>query len=369
MGARSNGYRKEARGGVAHWIVDIRFLDKDGRQKRYRRDALLQTAAGARAEAERLKRQVAARGSLEGAPQVPTFASFVAGDFATLAMVRFKPATRAGYSKILHAREHGLLALIGHKRLDSIDALDARRIEAAALARGAGPRCALVVLRSVLKNAVELGALAAMPRLPRLPEKSAKLLGVPPLAVVVQALGASDGWLRVGVGLAALAGLRAGEVRALEVGDVDLTAGRLFVRRAFSDDVIVTPKGRDERMVPVVPLLASILGAACEGRAPTARVLSDATGAGPSEDALRAAWKRLQGRMGVSPSWHYHQLRHFFATACLRGGANVEAVRMLLGHKDLGSTVRYLHATEHDMVSAVAALPGNSGEMAERPCL
>jgi hypothetical protein len=40
----------------------------------------------------------------------------------------------------------------------------------------------------------------------------------------------------------------------------------------------------------------------------------------------------------------------------------VEPVRRLLGHRDLASTTRYVHATKRDLMAAVAVLPGNSGK-------
>jgi integrase len=283
-------------------------------------------------------------------------------------MVRFKPSTREGYEQLLDMPEHGLLALLGRKRLDAIGAADARQVEADALARKAKPRYALVCLRTVLRSAVELGVLASMPQLPKLPAKSEKLPAAPPLAVVVQTIGAADGWLRIAIALAALAGLRCGEVRALEVRDVDLAAGSIFVRRAFSADEVCVPKGRDERAVPVTPMLAAILTEACHGKPPTARLVVEEHGRALAEQAVGAAWRRLQVRLGIQPTWRFHQLRHFFGTACLRGGGNVEAVRRLLGNRDLASTTRYVHATERDLMAAVAALPGNSGETAGGPC-
>jgi integrase len=369
MGEKNrSGVRTEARDGRRILVVDFRYKDETGRDKRYRRDAAVQTAAGARAEAERLKRLAAARGTLDADPEVPTFASYVEGDFARLVMVRFKASTREGYQQLLDAHGHGLVALLGRKRLDTIGAADARAVEADALTRKAKPRYALVCLRTVLRSAVELGVVASMPRLPKLPAKSEKLPAAPPLAVVVQTLQAADGWLRVAIALAALAGLRCGEVRAIEVRDVDLDAGRLFVRRAFSADELGAPKGRDERAVPLTPMLAAILAEACDGKPATAKLVADGRGEALSEATIGASWRRMQERLGWSPLWHYHQLRHFFATALLRGGANVEAVRRLLGHKSLEPTMRYLHASERDMVAAVAALSGNCGETPQRPC-
>ena len=375
MGARNrSSVRTEIRDGHKILIVDFRFTDKDGRQRRYRRDASVQTAAGARAEAERLKRLAAARGTLDADPEVPTFATFVEGDFTRLVMVRFKRSTRHGYEQLLNMPKHGLVTLLGKKRLDAIGVADARAVEADALVRKALPRYSLLVLRTVLRSAVELGVLPSMPRLPKLPARSEKLPTAPPLAVIVRTIEAADGWLRVAIALAALAGLRCGEIRAVEVRDVE--AVRLCVRRAYSADELGAPKGRDERAVPLTPLLAAILAQACEGKAPTARLVADRHGEALSEGAIGDGWRRLQVRLGIVPAWRFHSLRHFFASTLLGGGGNVEAVRRLLGHRDLASTARYVHATDHDMLTAVAALPlalpgpdsGNSGETVDRPC-
>jgi site-specific recombinase XerD len=122
---------------------------------------------------------------------------------------------------------------------------------------------------------------------------------------------------------------------------------------------VTTPKGRDQRVVPLAPLVAVALAGAVAGKRPSDRVVVNRRGGPMSEGALNGAWQRLQARLGTEERWHFHQLRHFFATALLGGGANVEVVRRLLGHKDLASTTRYVHATPPDMVRAIALLPGN----------
>ena len=61
------------------------------------------------------------------------------------------------------------------------------------------------------------------------------------------------------VRLAALLGLRAGELTALQVGDTDLSTGVVTVRRAFSAGELQTPKSRCVRQVPVVGGLEPIL--------------------------------------------------------------------------------------------------------------
>jgi integrase len=362
MGAKNRaGVRKETRRGRVILVIDFRYRDKEGRQRRYRRDASVQLRAAAYAEAQRLERLAAERGTLDAEPEPVTFASFVEGDFATLVMVRFKPSTREGYERLLRAREHGLLALLGRKRLDALGAADARAVEADAIRRKASPRYALACLRTVLRSATELEVLRSMPRLPKLPPRGEKLPAAPPLDLVQSALQEAQGWLRLALALSALAGLRSGEVRALEVRDVDLHAGLIRVRRAFSADEVTIPKGRDQRVVPLAPPLAGVLTQAMAGKRPTDRVVLSRHGLTPTEGTVNGAWQRLQRRLGAAERWHFHQLRHFFATTLLGAGANVEVVRRLLGHKDLASTTRYVHATQGDMVTAIAALPGTCG--------
>lgn len=57
--------------------------------------------------------------------------------------------------------------------------------------------------------------------------------------------------LGVAVALSALAGMRMGEVRALEVRDVDFDQHRILIRRALSEEASLTPKNNHEREVPL----------------------------------------------------------------------------------------------------------------------
>jgi hypothetical protein len=173
MGEKNrSGVRTELRDGRKILVIDFRFRDKDGRERRYRRDAAVQLRAAALAEAQRLRRQAAERGTMEIEQAPLTFEQFVDGDFTKLVLPRFKPSTREGYEQLLHGREHGLVTLLGHKRLDAIGIADVRVVEAGALARKARPRYAIVCLHTVLRCAAELGVLQHMPMLPKLPARS-----------------------------------------------------------------------------------------------------------------------------------------------------------------------------------------------------
>jgi site-specific recombinase XerD len=62
------------------------------------------------------------------------------------------------------------------------------------------------------------------------------------------------------------------------------------------------------------------------------------------------------------PERSFHSLRHFFCSALVRGGVNVEAVRILAGHSALNVTQRYVHAQAGDLRAAVACIGATRGQ-------
>ncbi len=129
-------------------------------------------------------------------------------------------------------------------------------------------------------------------------------------------------WIRPAIALAAYAGLRAGEVRALEVRDVDLVNDRILVRRAFSGDEVLTPKSSHERVVPLLPELREILMPALRSKLPTARVVLTRTGRTPRRSHALSALKHLEKKLGTRP-WSFHALRHFFISELVRRRVNI----------------------------------------------
>ena len=356
MGVRGSNVRKERRDGKSRLVIDFRYRGKDGREHRYRRDATIQTAAAARAEAERLRLQALTTGTLEPPKAAPRFADFVEGPFKTTYLpARCRPATRERYEALF---TQGILEAFGEKRLDEIRAVDFRVYIAALAARGIQSRAHLGLLRTVLRAAHEFGALETLPELPKLPRASRKLPEAPPDDEVVTLLAKAGDWLRVAIALAVYAGLRQGEVRALEVRDVDFAGKRLLVRRAFSGSEVLTPKSTHERVVPLAPELAELLADAVKRKLPAALLIVNARGKTPSRQAVLTRLKTLQ-KVCDLPARSFHSLRHYFCTTLIRRGASVEAVRVLAGHSGLDVTQRYVHATGADLKAAIAKLSGN----------
>ena len=55
----------------------------------------------------------------------------------------------------------------------------------------------------------------------------------------------------------------------------------------------------------------------------------------------------------ISDARPVHDLRHHAATAVMRGSGNLAAVKRLLGHESIASTMRYAHADDDDVLTAL----------------
>ncbi len=356
MGKLSNGVQKrKRRDGKSLLIIDFRFRDKDGREQRYRRDAHVQTRAGADAEARRLMELAHSTGTLDLRAEAPTLRAFVDDTFKPLYRSKFRAGTWRRYEGLLR---QGLLDELGDKRVDAVGAAVVRAFMAELAKRGIQARGPVNLLRTLLVAAVETGVLETMPALPKPPPPGRKLPSAPSTEEVEAMLGKAEGWLRVAIALAAFAGLRQGEVRALEVQDVDLKAGVITVRRALSENDAVAPKSGHERVVPLWPRLGEVLAEALRGKLPATRIVLNQGGRTPSRQAVWTELNALLVRHQL-PKRSFHALRHYFLSALVRGGANLEAVRELAGHSKLHTTQRYVHATGADLRDAIGRLSGN----------
>ncbi len=65
---------------------------------------------------------------------------------------------------------------------------------------------------------------------------------------------------------------------------------------------------------------------------------------------LRGRYKVI--RVEVEPEkapYHFHMLRHTFATAYLRNGGNIYKLKKILGHEEISTTEQYLHLIPQDL--------------------
>jgi integrase len=353
------GVRRVTRGGKPLLLIDFRYTNKDGVRTRFRRDAAVQSVAAAQAEAKRLMSRAAETGEVEEAPApadasslAVTFKEFVDGPFESLFMPSYRPATVTRYRGLLR---QSVLAKFGSLRLDAINIGHIREYAADIQRRGHQTKPLIAFVRTILRAAVDSGHLDKLPDFPTGLMKSSHKLPDAPSASEVQVMLTASGWLGLAIALAALAGMRCGEVRAIEVRDVDFEGGRILVRRALSEDVSLTTKSGRERVVPLLPELEARLREAMKDKLPRARIVVWRDGSTPKrQEVLYQFWKHLKLR-GVR-RWSFHSLRHHFISELIRRGAGLEAVRVLAGHSKLEMTQRYAHATAADLRTAMDKL-------------
>lgn len=134
------------------------------------------------------------------------------------------------------------------------------------------------------------------------------------------------------------AGMRVGEVRYLETGDIDAKRMVIHIRDA--------KRGR-ERYVMLSPRLLAVLRAHWKAARLRGPLLFP--GHDPSKpltrNAIHKALSQAACKAGIGGRLGPHTLRHAFATHLLEGGTDVRTVQVLLGHASLRSTLTYLHVT------------------------
>jgi integrase/recombinase XerC len=227
----------------------------------------------------------------------------------------------------------------------------------------------LAALRAFFRFLVREGVVAADPSAgipaPRAPRRLPRPLAVddcqvlmsPPASGASAPRGASGemSWAELrDAALAELlygAGLRVGELVALDVRDVDLTCG----------EVRVMGKGGKERVVPLPAAARTALAAWLAPRRrpgvlgePLFTALRARRGEAPRRLDPRDVRRRLARRAlaaGLADRVHPHRLRHSYATHLLDMGADLRAIQELLGHASLSTTQKYTAVSAERLVA------------------
>jgi integrase len=169
---------------------------------------------------------------------------------------------------------------------------------------------------------------------------------------LVAAANAIDRRTSVLVLLSGEAGLRSGEMIALEWTDIDLVKRLLCVQRNAWEGQVDSPKGGRIRYVRMTARLTAALREARHLRGP--RVLYRESGKPFTEGAVTWAIVRAARRAGLEGNGP-HRLRHTFCSHLAMRGAAPRAIQELAGHAHFTTTQRYMHLSPAALDRAIDA--------------
>jgi integrase len=324
-------------------------------------------ATSAEAVAWRQETQVALRKGTVRAPSATTLADAAeqwlaaadAGVIRTRSGDRYKPSALRTYRYALTSK---VLPALGQRRLTAVPRNDLQDFVDNLVAKGQSAstvRNAILPLRAIYARARERDEIAINPtrklRLPAVRGTRERTARAEEARALLEVLPDSDRTLWA---TALYAGLRRGELQALEWQDVDLENNLIHVRRAWDQrEGVISPKSRArERRVPIPMILRQHLlrHRLRQGSGGRGYVFANRNGRpfDPNTIANRArkAWqlKELEP-IGL------HECRHTYAAFMIGAGINAKALSTYMGHTSITVTLdRYGHL-----------LPGNERQAAD----
>jgi integrase len=275
----------------------------------------------------------------------------------------YKPSVVRGYERDLNKRA---IPELGSKRIGRLQRPDLQRWVDGLTTPERSPstvRNIVAALRALIGFAELRGWVHLNPcnglRLPA-GEKARDRIATPSeAAALITAMRPKD---RAALGFAVYAGLRLGELLALDVPAVDLDGGWIHVRRSWDAGAkqFVPTKSRRPRKVPIIDKLAVLLADHFVLlNHPSDGLLFPSAGnpEWPIDPAIlrRRIYKRWEDagldRLG------FHEGRHTFASIAIAAGLNAKALSTYLGHATITITLdRYGHLMPGSEIEARAML-------------
>lgn len=143
-------------------------------------------------------------------------------------------------------------------------------------------------------------------------------------------------------------GLRISEIARLCVADIDSDRMVINVRQG---------KGKKDRMVPLSPVLLSVLRQYWLIERPRKFMFPGKMPGCPiSTSTISAIVHKATRAAGIKKRVSTHTLRHTFATHHLEAGTDLRTLQMLMGHSCLRTTSHYLHVSTEKLCSTKTPL-------------
>ena len=158
----------------------------------------------------------------------------------------------------------------------------------------------------------------------------------------------------MGIALTLVTGLRIGELCAFRCSDIDLGKRIMTVRSTIQrvqcenetrkTKVIITePKSESSKRT--IPIPESMIPYLSEFMSNPNDFLLSGTEKPVEPRTMQNRFARILKNVNL-PSVHFHSLRHYFASSCIRLGFDIKSLSELLGHGNVEITLnRYVHSS------------------------
>jgi integrase len=300
---------------------------------------------------DRVNASISAPGREHKSATFEAFSKIWERDYLSLS----KPSTQC----TMRGQLKRLIAAFGKKDMRQIDAADLQRIIAKMEAEGKDPKTThnlWATVRLIWEAALAqkyADSLLPKPKLPRLSKKKPRYFR---LEGVARIIAHSQGELRTFYWLAAESGLRAGELCALRL--VDVEPDRLTVNQSvWHGRIQDTPKtDNGVRTVALSPELGAMLWEQAERQRGEGHSLLFSTGSGkPWESSMlvKRKLRPLLDLLGI-PQAGLHAFRHFNASLLSSLRVPLKVIQERLGHASTGSLTLdvYTHSEWQQNVEA-----------------
>ncbi len=349
------------------WRGAITWTEPDG--SRHRRQVRGRTSAETRERLDQLRAKLRT-GTLEPAGAA-TVGEYLAG-WLDRERQRLRPSTWRQREQYVRCY---LTPGLGRRPLGKLMPADVEHLTASLVERGLSARTASharIILRRALGDALRDGLVnrnvAALARPPRVTARTIEPGRDYLTAAQLRTLMTAAALHPIGplVTLAAMTGLRQGELLGLSWDDVDVDAGSLTVRRALARawgggvelSAPKTPKSRRTIQLPAVARAAlerqrdrqdtTRIAADTAWQDRDGLIFTDSIGRPLHRVTVHRAFHELLRAAGL-PSIPFHGLRHSAATALLTAGVPLRVVSDLLGHSGIAITSDYYAHVEPEL--------------------
>jgi integrase/recombinase XerD len=153
------------------------------------------------------------------------------------------------------------------------------------------------------------------------------------------------------------AGLRRFELSRLRVHDIDSARMTITIHQG---------KGQKDRVVMLSPVLLDTLRQYWRSMKPKEWLFPGRNPGQPiSTNDIFMVFHNAIRHAGISKKVSPHSLRHAFATHLLESGTDLRTIQILMGHRSLKTTARYLHVSQQQV--RATSSPLDSLQLTKKP--